>query len=635
MKRSLALCALFVVGCSAPPPPEAMPGCNPIIGDDCLTPFPSSFHETDDASTATGVRMNIAANALPQQADGSVIKPDRLNQKDGVSPATPFIVYFKAGVSAASLPTPATLAQSVTATSAVQVIKFSDGTRVPVMAELDVNADVPAGDRQALIIRPMTRLQPATRYIIALVGLKDAAGKPLLPAPFKALRDGTALSKSLMPLASRYGEIFAALKTAGVDRSALTLAWDVTTASDETATSHLTGMVANALALADGGMLGYTITSSTDNPAPNVLRQILATVKTPQYLADDSGKSMLHFAADGKPAQNGLVDTPIVIQIPACAATATGPLPTIVFGHGLFGNAKDTLSSAALEEAANTYCGIFIGTDWIGLASEDVANVTQIISNDLNNVYVVTDRLQQAHVNINTMTRVFLKQIVNDPALAYNGAPITDGKEVYYFGISNGGIQGGTFMGLNPDVVRGVLNVPGCEWTLLMYRSADFNQLKTLLTLTMPDPLDQQNAIASLQSEWDYSDPATFAPHLINDPLPGVPKKNILVQMSIGDAQVSNLATEVLARTMGLQGLDLEQPIYGVAAGTAPLDSAYTQWDSHPMPMPPAGDTALPKDNGAHDSVYQSVLAQQQIFTFMKPAGQVTSVCHGVCSIAQ
>ena len=53
---------LIFAGCSAAPPPEAQPGCNPIVGDDCLTPYPSCFHETVDSSTATGVRIKLAAN---------------------------------------------------------------------------------------------------------------------------------------------------------------------------------------------------------------------------------------------------------------------------------------------------------------------------------------------------------------------------------------------------------------------------------------------------------------------------------------------------------------------------------------------------------------------------------------------
>ena len=40
----------------------------------------------------------------------------------------------------------------------------------------------------------MARLTPSTRYVIALVGLNDAAGKPLAPAGFVALRDKTTLN---------------------------------------------------------------------------------------------------------------------------------------------------------------------------------------------------------------------------------------------------------------------------------------------------------------------------------------------------------------------------------------------------------------------------------------------------------
>jgi len=122
----------------------------------------------------------------------------------------------------------------------------------------------------------------------------------------------------------------------------------------------------------------------------------------------------------------------------------------------------------------------------------------------------------------------------------------------------------------------------------------------------------------------------------VSDPLPGVPAKKILVQESVGDAQVTNVATRVLARTIGLDGFDLEHPIYGVPVKAAPLDSAYTQWDSHPAIMPPATNTALPKDNGAHDSVWRSDLAQTQIRAFMTKDGRATSVCAGgVCDISK
>jgi hypothetical protein len=119
---------------------------------------------------------------------------------------------------------------------------------------------------------------------------------------------------------------------------------------------------------------------------------------------------------------------------------------------------------------------------------------------------------------------------------------------------------------------------------------------------------------------------------VISDPLPGVPPKRLLLQESIGDARVSNLSTRVLARTLGVPGMDLETPVYGISQLPAPLDSAYTQWDSHPAPLPPSGDTALQQDNGAHEAVYQQPAALSQIKAFLTPAGQVTQTCPGACS---
>src|SRR5438270_728759 len=141
--------ALLMSGCSSAPP-EAAPGCNPIIGDDCLTPFPSAFFEATDATTRTGVRIALGPSLLPVQKNGLPIKPDRLNTKDGFSPATPFVVYFKAGVRATDLPDQDHIADSLLTTSKVQLIDFASGAHVPLFAELDSNAQT--GERQALLI---------------------------------------------------------------------------------------------------------------------------------------------------------------------------------------------------------------------------------------------------------------------------------------------------------------------------------------------------------------------------------------------------------------------------------------------------------------------------------------------------
>jgi hypothetical protein len=621
---------------AGPPPPETAVGCNPVIGDDCVTPFPSSFFERVDTTSATGFRVALDAGLLPVQSNGIPMSPDRLNQKDGFSPATPFLVYFANGVDGSVLGTWVDPSASLTSSGPVQIIDEATGKRVIAFGELDMR-NVSSGGRQALIVRPLERLTPGHRYVIALVGLKDPSGGDLTPAPFRALRDGTALSKSLEPVAPSYTTIFSVLASAGIDRSALTLAWDVVIASDATATSHLTAMRDTALSMLDAGAFGYTITDAGvfegDAADPDLLAQVSATIDVPLFLKDTSGTSMMNFDDAGAPALNGMGTANVTVNVPLCAQTATAPLPLVIFGHGLFGNAQGTMSNSTVKELGNSWCMVLIGTDWIGLSSSDVTNLPGSLESDLNNVYIVTDRLQQAHVNAQVMTRLFMTSMKNDPVFQINGKPITDASQLYYFGVSLGGIEGTTFMALQPDILQGTLNVAGTEWSLLIPRSADFAPFNTLFDIALQDPLDQQVALAGSQSEWDFADSATFAPHLVSNPLPGVPAKNILLQESIDDAQVANIATRVLARTAGFTALDLTDPVPGLTTGQAPLASAYTQFDGHPTPVPPVSDTALASDNGAHDAIWQSSLGQQQIHDFFSPTGQVQSVCGGPCTI--
>ena len=628
MRRILAVSLALAAGCADDPPPEPAAGCNPLVGDDCLSPFPSSFNEVVDPTSPTGFRVALDEATLPVPRHSPALSAARLDRHDGISPATPFVVYFKAGVDPAQLPTLDTLGASVMPSSAVQVIDFATGARVPVFAELDANAF--EGQRKSLIIRPMTRLAPATRYVVALVGLNDAAGQPLAPVPFVALRDKQPLSKALAALSSSYEEIFAMLDGAGVPRASLTLAWDVTTASDADATSHLLQMRDTALAMVPS--LTWTITSNMDTPAdPNRLRQIIGTFQVPSYLESDTLASVLHEDATGKPVLRGLGTANFVVDIPQCALTATGPLPVLVFGHGLFGTAPDELATAYEKQLGNYLCMIQIGTDWIGLANYDFTTLANNVLPDFNQIHIVTDRLQQSHVNAQVLTRLFLTRMKDDPALQVGGKAVTDGSEVYYYGISDGGIQGGTFMALSQDVTRGVLNVPGCEWSLLMFRSQDFAPLQSLLSGVLPDPFDQEILLAMMQPEFDYTDPASFAPHLLGTPLPGSPAKHILVQESINDAQVSNVATRVLVRTIGLPGMDLETPVFGVTEMRAPLASAYTQWDITPTPIPPAGNTPAEADNGAHEGIRRLVDLESQLKAFLTPTGQVTQTCAGKC----
>ena len=53
-----------------------------------------------------------------------------------------------------------------------------------------------------------------------------------------------------------------------------------------------------------------------------------------------------------------------------------------------------------------------------------------------------------------------------------------DTSAVFYDGNSQGGIFGGTVMSIAQDITRGVLGVPGMNYSLLLTRSSDFADLR-------------------------------------------------------------------------------------------------------------------------------------------------------------
>src|SRR5262249_50690956 len=89
--------------------------------------------------------------------------------------------------------------------------------------------------------------------------------------------------------------------------------------------------------------------------------------------------------------------------------------------------------------------------------------------------------------------------------------------------------------------------------------------------------------------------------------------------------------TRVLVRTIGLPGLDVEQPVYGITELPGPLPSAYTQWDVMPKPLPPPGNTPPPENNEAHEAVRRLVEVEAQLTSFFAPPGQVVQTCNGPC----
>jgi hypothetical protein len=175
--------------------------------------------------------------------------------------------------------------------------------------------------------------------------------------------------------------------------------------------------------------------------------------------------------------------------------------------------------------------------------------------------------------------------------------------------------------------------VGGGFFSTMLPRSVDWIEARVIIPASYPDALDLQVVLALAQAQFDFAEPATVAPYVLSGtPLEGVPRKQVLVQMGVGDAQVPNVATEMLARTAGLQLLSptVVAP-WGLAAAPGPLASGLTTWDVHGTPVPQDTNLTPAADNSVHEAIRRLPKAQQQMRQFFD-TGQITDTCGGPCS---
>ena len=615
--------------------------CSPLrTKGACALPWPNAIYTTPDATTKTGVRLALTSDILPLKAGTGLLDPTRINKADGFSPGTPVLAYFNERIDVASLVAPEDPAKSLDPSAATILVDMETKKLVAHFSEIDLTVRQDE-DRQGLMIRPLARLLPSHSYAVAITtSIKTTAGVLPTPPPlFASIADGNAPSDAMsQKQAARMPAILAALKGAGVERDKLVVAWDFVTASDEYVTSHMVSM--RDQALADVGMDGgaFTITKIDDLTGTRVARRITGTFTVPQFIspADPTNpKAEISFDSAGKPMMQGHYEAPFEMIIPPLAKTKA--LPLMLFGHGLLGGADNLTDGSTMAQFAADNGYILFATDWIGLSHNEnpIGGSNGAIGEaltDFNHLPWVTDRLQQALVNAMVLVRTVRGKLSKDPAMQMNGNPVADTSKIYYWGISLGGIMGGAFMGYDPDITQGVLGVAGGFWSLMMQRSSQWPQFELLIKGSYADYLDQQLGIAVTQCYFDFADPATAAPHTVKAPLAGVPMKQILVQMAVGDSQVPNLATMEMTRTEGIPLIgSTTLTTYGIDTAAGPAPSGLTIWDVHAKPAAPLTNVTPTSDNGAHGAIHALPKLQQQMQGFFT-TGMITDTCGGPCS---
>ncbi|MBN8463250.1 MAG: hypothetical protein J0M01_10615 [Dechloromonas sp.] len=512
---------------------------------------------------------------------------------------------------------------------------------MPFLSEMDANARDVA--RAALIIRPLEPLRFSTRYVLAVRNTaRTATGAPLPSSRgFVALRDNTPSTDPRVEAARpRYEEAFAMLGRNGFARNDIQLALEWTTASRQHVLGPILGMRAEVFrraATADG--IPFTIARVIEAPNANVARIVFGTFTPPNYLTEENS---LVFNADGSAAaQPAPPSYPFTMIVPAAARAATAPIPLTVFGHGVFGRGEDYLTGNIgrdhIQPLAQELGSVVIATDWIGLSGGDLQTLIAQVVPNINRVTLVTDRLLQSLVNNLALTELAVGALSRHPQVRPGAGDLVDPSRVYYYGVSLGGIQGSSLFSVSRHISRAVVSVPGGSWSNLLPRSTVYGPIKTFVDVRYPDPLLQAQFIALLQGRFDHTDGANLATLAFRDTLSDAPRgRRIILQEAIGDCQVPNFSTRILARAFGAQQLTpAVETVFGLTATTAPSDaSAALSQIALPALLraytPPDTNTIPSMDNGTHSDAVSTRAAYGQLRALFRD-GAITQPCDGAC----
>jgi pimeloyl-ACP methyl ester carboxylesterase len=673
--------------------------CEVLNSASCLLPFPSSRF-LERARTRTGYRVAYGPEALPfsnRLEVPLVIPPKVLEtkradpalflQNDGFSPTVQVLMNFPQGVDPAASgasrldeTTRTYGTRGLDADSPTLLIDFGRGERVNHWIENDSRVPrVSDPARTVTFLRPGEALLPGRRYVVAVRKLVDKSGAPVEAEPvFAAIRDGRPSDiPAVEETRRRLEPVLRRLAALGVERNELILTFDFVVSSDRSLTHEMLSMRDQAFAWlaeqVEAGVQTFSVgevISHNESCAPGgraVWRELKGTFQAPLFLSDDPfdaasvrEPSFLQRDARGRPVWSTLTSVPYGISIPCAVFGPDGgvsPQPTLLLGHGLFGNGPDLVHGLA-GEAAIGFDFVAGATNFSGLSSPDIrpslfdSFIVRVLS-DVDLFEALPDRLRQGQVHQLLLARMLKQGLFNvDPAFQVGGQGVIDAEaDTVYFGASLGGIMGTLFAALTPDVEKLNVDVPAINFSLLLQRATPFIEFQFLLFFVNPDPMEQAIGLGLNHELWVRGEPAGYANHVTGRPLrplPGSIPKQMLVTVALLDQQVSNLGSQLLGRTLRLGTLEgsVMRGLAGMPDLTGPQDSAYVVYDTgsfdvdnraHRFFIPPLVNQP-PQRNGCDPHGLRATIpaSLDQLLSFFAPGGRIENLCaDGVCDASQ
>ncbi len=553
-------------------------------------PFPSVELVADG-------QVALEAGDLPVAAEGQDWDFTPFNLRTGFSVAQPSIVMFEQPIDEASVGGQ----EQVGIDGSVRMVDLDSGAAIPCFAELDAADDAILTGERTLIVRPMMAMTPGHTVAVVVTSKVTSGGAPL----------------DLPPPEGHYADLHAQLADLGYDD--VSVAWDFPVGEGRALLDGVLG----ALPVPTAHSFTRTWTNTDESPAPEgVWKQLEGSFTTANWLVDETH---VELDASGAAVSQGTREAYLWVTIPEIVRDS-GPysIPVLIFGHGIMSEPDDYLGgeedSEGVRALAEELGAIVIATKWTGLTGDDRLHALEVAA-DFARFHEVPEMLVQGVADTSALVKYVAEgDLLQDEVFA----SLADPTNIYYYGISLGGIEGSVMFANQSTIPRGVFHVGGAAWATMLERSAQWPPFDIVASREYPDPWDRQLLYAATQVLWDPVDPAAHADRLVG--------REMILQESMGDEQVPNLTTELLMRSVGatLATPSVSTP-YGLVptamTTTAPTLVQYDPEVGYPDPVNRPGASS-----GAHSIPRSWPGCIQQSAQFLA-AGDVVHFCgEAACS---
>ena len=286
---------------------------------------------------------------------------------------------------------------------------------------------------------------------------------------------------------------------------------------------------------------------------------------------------------------------------------------------------------------ANEMGWVVMAHTWKGMSTSDYPAIALALVQDPSAFAIVPERSMQGLFEAMAALRLTRGAFADDDLVKFPDAAglpqsVIDPERAGYYGNSQGGVLGGAYLAMTPDLDRGVFGVPGMPYSLLLTRSKDFEQYFQILEQKYTDHRDIQLLIGLYEMLWEPAEGLGWAYSMNRDRQATIEPKQVLLQVAIGDAQVTPLGAHVMARAYGASTVYPQtRPIFGTIEQTVPFDgSAIVEFQYTDVPEVPVENLPPDEANDTHECPRRESRGQLQIRDFLEN-GVVEQYCDGIC----